>query len=195
MARSSPVPLCLSAAPRGGVGPFFARGLCRSSPPFLRPVLFASAHAVLAPPAAARSGFFFSSVRLSAALRQPGPFFRPLLFSAVWRLFPSFRSSLSFVLSFAPCIGCGPFLCMFLIFFLFIVLGASIGRYRRREGYRLRRNTVQPVWMGDAGGAVNIILEMGLVKKERVGNRTDLAEGVREKRGTRGEGGPREGVR
>ena len=77
--------------------------------------------------------------------------------------------------------------------FLFIVLGASIGRYRRREGYRLRRNTVQPVWMGDAGGAVNIILERGWVKKERVGNRTDLAEGVREKRGTRGEGGPREG--
>lgn len=211
MARSSPVPLCLSAAPRGGVGPFFARGLCRSSLPFLRPVLFASAHAVLAPPQAARSvsfccsvplappagsflcpallsaalrpipvlwffccprallvlrplgplsasapvlappqaalplvlsrfsgpsrpaalraayglsfrhGSFFSSVRLSAALRQPGPFFRPLLFSAVWRLFPSFRSSLSFVLSFAPCIGRGPFLCMFLIFYFHLL--------------------------------------------------------------------------
>lgn len=52
---------------------------------------------------------------------------------------------------------------------------------------------MQPVWMGDAGGAVNIILERGWVKKERVGKRTDLAEGVREKRGTRGEGGPREG--
>lgn len=64
------------------------------------------------------------------------------------------------------------------------------------EDYRLRRNTAQPVWMGDAGCAVNIILERKLVKKERVGNRTDLAEGVREKRekrGTRGEGGPREG--
>ena len=76
--------------------------------------------------------------------------------------------------------------------FLFIVLGASIGRYRRREGYRLRRNSVQLVEMGDAGGAVNIILERGWVKKERVGNRTDLAECIREKRGTRGEGGPRE---
>lgn len=193
------------------MGPFFARGLCRSSLPFLRPVLFASAHAVLAPPQAARSvsfccsiplappagsflcpallsaalrpipvllffccprallmlrplgplsasapvlappqaalplvlsrfsgpsrpaalraayglsfrpGSFFSFVRLSAALRQPGPFFRPLLFSAVWRLFPSFRSSLSFVLSFAPCIGRGPFLCMFLIFYFYLL--------------------------------------------------------------------------
>ena len=49
--------------------------------------------------------------------------------------------------------------------FLFIVLGASIGRYRRREGYRLRRNSAQLVEMGDAGGAVNIILERGWVKK------------------------------
>lgn len=66
-------------------------------------------------------------------LRQPGPsfvllFFPPLCgpfpsfgFSAALGLFSSFRSSLSFVLSFAPCIGRGPFLCMFLIFYFYLL--------------------------------------------------------------------------
>ena len=160
-------------------------------------------------------GWGLSSLAASAALRRLfcGPFSSLLLMLSSRRLrrrvlafsfllfvslLPSGSQDLSFALFFSPPYGSlywvRPILMyVFDFLFLFIVLGASIGRYRRREGYRLRRNTVQPVWMGDAGGAVNIILERGWVKKERVGNRTDLAEGVREKRGTRGEGGPHEG--
>lgn len=135
--------------------------------------------------------FFCSSLCCPPAARtflSPSSFLRRMAALPVLPLFSFFCPVLRSLYWARPI-----FMYVFDFLFLFIVLGSSIGRYRRMEDYRLRRNTAQPVWMGDAGCAVNIILERKLVKKERVGKRTDLAEGIREKRGTRGEGGPREG--
>lgn len=135
--------------------------------------------------------FFCSSLCCPPAARtflSPSSFLRRMAVLPVLPLFSFFCPTLRSLYWARPIL-----MYVFDFLFLFIVLGASIGRYRRREGYRLRRNSAQLVGMGDAGGAVNIILERGWVKKERVGKRTDLAEGVREKRGTRGEGGSREG--
>lgn len=127
---------------------------------------------------------FFPVSRVLPVLRPYGPlmaFLSAMAFSFLLfvSLLPSGSQDLSFALFFSPPYGGSSrpsallFLCpvlrslywarpilmyVFDFLFLFIVLGASIGRYRRREGYRLRRNSAQLVEMGDAGGAVNIIL-------------------------------------